>query len=99
MRSIHFDIMGSGRTYWDFFVGFGLFFSVFLVSTAVVTWQLSNLTGEILARVRGIAWTLVVCFAAVTMLSLRYAFVFPIVLSFLILFCLTAAAWFATKTN
>jgi hypothetical protein len=93
MRSIHFDIMGTNRTYWDFFVGFGLFFTVFLVFTAVLTWQLAGLSRQDMAVVRGIAWTLVICFAAVTVLTFRYAFVVPIVLSILILFCLTAAAW------
>ena len=31
MRSTHFYIMGFSRTYWDFYVGFGLFVSVFLL--------------------------------------------------------------------
>ena len=30
MRSIHFDVQGFSRTYWDLFVGAGLFVSVFL---------------------------------------------------------------------
>jgi hypothetical protein len=32
MRSTHFYIMGFSRTYWDFYVGFGLFVSVFLLA-------------------------------------------------------------------
>ena len=36
MRSIHFDAQGFSRTYWDFFSAFGLFFSVFLLFTAVL---------------------------------------------------------------
>ena len=31
MKSIRFDVLGSNRTYWDFYVGFGLFVSIFLV--------------------------------------------------------------------
>jgi hypothetical protein len=97
MRAIHFDILGSSRTYWDFFVGFGLFFSVFLVFTAVLAWQLGGLPNQTLALMRGTAWALVVCFTAVTIVSLRYAFIIPIVLSILILLCLTAAAWLSAK--
>jgi hypothetical protein len=97
MQSIHFDIMGTSRTYWDFFAGFGLFFSVFLVFTAVLAWQLAGLSDGTLALMRGTAWTLVICFAAVTVLSLRYAFIIPIAFSILILFCFTAAAWLSAK--
>ena len=97
MRSIHFDIMGTSRTYWDFFVGFGFFFSIFLVFTAVLAWQLGGLSRQSLAVMRGTAWTLVICFAAVTILAFRYAFVVPIVFSILILLCLAAAAWLSAK--
>jgi hypothetical protein len=97
MQSIHFDIMGTNRTYWDFFVGFGLFFTIFLVFTAVLAWQLAGLSHEALAIMRGTAWALVICFAAVTILAFRYAFVVPIVFSILILLCLTAAAWPSAK--
>src|SRR5450432_2003214 len=58
MRSVHFDAQGFTRTYWDFFSAFGLLFSVFLLFAAVLAWQLSRLPAEILAPMRGIAWTL-----------------------------------------
>jgi hypothetical protein len=97
MQSMHFDAMGTSRTYWDFFVCFGLFFSVFLVFTAVLAWQLAGLPSETLASLRGTAWALVVCFAAITILCLRYAFILPIAFSILILLCFTAAAWLSAK--
>jgi hypothetical protein len=97
MRSIHFDIMGTSRTYWDFFVGFGFLFSVFLVFTAVLTWQLGRLPDQTLAPMRGIAWTLVICFAAVMIVCLTYTFIVPRVLSVLVLVCLAAAAWLWPK--
>jgi hypothetical protein len=97
MRSIHFDIMGTSRTYWDFFVGFGFLFSVFLVFTAVLTWQLGRLPDRTLAPMRGIAWTLVICFAAVMIVCLTYTFIVPKVLSVLVLVCLAAAAWLSPK--
>jgi hypothetical protein len=97
MRSIHFDIMGTSRTYWDFFVGFGLFFTIFLVFTAVLAWQLGGLSRETLATMRGTVWALVICFAAVTIVAFRYAFVVPIIFSSLILLCLTTAAWLSAN--
>jgi hypothetical protein len=93
MRSIHFEAQGFSRTYWDFFVGFGLFVSVFLLFAAVLAWQLGGLPAVTLAKTRSIAWTFAFSFIAVTILSWRYFFVTPILFSVLITVCLIAAAW------
>jgi hypothetical protein len=97
MQSIHFDAQGFSRTYWDFFSAFGLFFSVFLLFAAVLTWQLGGLSSEIFARLRLTAWALAICFAAVTVLSLKYAFTTPIAFSAMITICLIAGAWLSAK--
>jgi hypothetical protein len=97
MRSVRFGVQGFSRTYWDFFVGTGLNVSVFLLFAAVLAWQLGRLPAETLARMRGIAWAFVLCFAAVTILSWRYFFTLPIVFSLVITLCLTAAAWVTAK--
>jgi hypothetical protein len=97
MRSVHFDAMGFTRTYWDFFTAFGLFTSVFLLFAAAVAWLLGGLPAETLARVRGIAWALALCFVAITALSWIYAFTIPIVFSALVTVCLIAAAWLSGK--
>lgn len=99
MRSVRFNAQGFSRTYWDFFVGFGLFVTVFLVFAAVLAWQLGSLAPETLALMRGPTWTLVICFAAVTILSWRYFFIAPLVFAILITVCLTAAAWLSAKTS
>ena len=97
MHSIRFDLQGFNRTYWDFFVGFGFFVSVFLVFLAVFTWQLSGLPAETLALMRGPAWALAGCSLAVTILSWRYFFLAPIVLSTMITVCLIVAAGLSAK--
>jgi hypothetical protein len=97
MRSIHFDAQGFSRTYWDFFSAFGFFLSVFLLFAAVLAWQLGGLPAEIFARVRSIAWALAICFAAVTAVSVKYAFTTPIVLSAMITMCLIAGVWLSAK--
>ena len=99
MRSVHFDAQGFTRTYWDFFSAFGFFFSVFLLFAAVLAWLLGGLPAETLARVRGIAWALAICFAAVTALSWRYTFTTPIVFSMLVTVGLIAAAWRSAKAG
>jgi len=89
--------MGFSRTYWDFYVGFGLFVTVFVLLAVVLAWQLGGLRKESLALMRGTAWTFALCFAAITVLSWKYFFVIPIVFSVAITICLTAAAWLSAK--
>src|SRR5215472_15623285 len=98
MQSVHVNAQGFNRTYWDFFSAFGFFFSVFLLFTAVVAWQLGGLTAASFdAFMRRIAWALAICFVAVTALSWRYAFTTPIVFSTIITVCLIVAARLSAK--
>jgi hypothetical protein len=97
MRSIHFEIQGFSRTYWDLFVGAGLFVSVFLLFAAVLAWQLAGLPAETLTAMRGTQWALALCFVAVTILSWTYLFTLPIVFLTLITVCLIAAAGLSGK--
>src|SRR5437879_8543087 len=62
MRSTHFYIMGFSRTYWDFYLGFGLFVSVFLLLAVVLAWQLGRLARESLALLLVSACAFVSCF-------------------------------------
>jgi hypothetical protein len=97
MRSIHFDVQGFSRTYWDLFVAAGFCVGVFYLFAAILAWQLSGLPAETLALMRGTAWAFALCFAAITVLSWRYLFILPIVFSFLITVCLIAAAWLSAQ--
>jgi hypothetical protein len=97
MRSIHFDVQGFNRTYWDFYVGFGLFVSVFLLFAAVLAWQLGGLPQQDLSSMRGIAWAFAVSFIAVAFLSWRLFFAVPFIFSAAITVCLISAAWLSSK--
>jgi hypothetical protein len=97
MRSIHFDIQGFNRTYWDFFVGAGYSAGVLYVFAAVLAWQLGGLPAATLALMRGTTWAFALSFAAIAVLSLRYLFVIPIAFSIAITGCLTAAAWISAR--
>src|SRR5580765_705323 len=98
MKSTHFQILGFRRTYWDFYVGFGLFVSVFLLLAAILAWQLGGLPWQTSALVRLTAWTLALCFVALTILSWTYFFSIPIVFSGLIAICLVSATWLSTRS-
>ena len=97
MRSIHFDLQGFNRTYWDLFVAAGFSVGVFYLFAAILAWQLGGLPAATLALMRGTAWAFALCFAAITVVSWRYLFIVPIVFSMLITVCLTAAAWLSAR--
>ena len=97
LRAIHFNAQGFDRSYWDFYVGFGLFVTVFMVFAAIVTWQLAGLGAATLASMQWITWGLSICFVAVTFLSWKYFFMIPLIFSSLITLCLVLAAWFSRK--
>ncbi len=99
MRSIHFDVQGFSRTYWDLFIAAGFSVGVFYLFAAVLAWQLGGLPAETLAVMRVTVWALALCFAAITVVSWRYLFILPIVFSIVITVCLTAAAWLSAKPN
>jgi hypothetical protein len=97
MRSMHFDVQGFNRTYWDLFVAAGFSVAVFYLFAATLAWQLGGLPAATLALMRGTAWAFALCFAAITVVSWRYLFIIPIAFSVVITLCLTAAAWLSTK--
>ena len=97
MRSIHFDVQGFDRTYWDLFVAAGFSVGVFYLFAAILAWQLGGLPSATLALMRGTSWAFALCFAAITIVSWRHLFIIPIVFSVGITSCLTAAAWLSAK--
>ena len=97
MRSSRFDVQGSSRTYWDLFLAAGFSVGVFYVFSAVLAWQLARLPAGTLADMRVTAWAFALCFAAITLVSCLYLFVFPIVFSVLVTVCLSAGAWLSGK--
>jgi hypothetical protein len=93
MRSISFDVQGFDRTYWDFFSGFGLFVSVFLVFAAVLAWQFGSMPPEHLSAIPIARWSFAVCFVLIAGLTWRYFFLPPGVFSTLVALGLVGAAW------
>jgi len=95
MRTTRFEVQGFGRTYWDFYTGFGLFVTVFLLFEAVLAWQLGGLTNDQLKLLPLLAWALAACSAAVAALSWKYFFIAPGIFSSVTALCLVWAAWLA----
>src|SRR3954469_4025982 len=99
MRSIHFDVQGFNRTYWDFFVGAGFTAGVFYLFAAILAWQLGGLPVATLALMRGATWAFALSFAVITVVSWTYLFIIPVAFSIAITVCLTAAAWISAKQS
>jgi hypothetical protein len=97
MRTIHFNLQGSNRTYWDLFAGAGFTVGVLYLFAAILAWQLGRLPVAALVLMRGTAWAFALSFAAIAALSWRYLFIIPIAFSIAITVCLTAAAWMSGK--
>ena len=97
MRSIHFDVQGFNRSYWDLFVAAGFSVGVLYLFAAILAWQLGGLPAATLALMRGTAWAFALCFAGITVLSWKYFFILPIVFSMVTTLCLTAAAWLSAR--
>jgi hypothetical protein len=97
MQTLHFDAMGSSRTYWDFFLAAGYTVGALYLLLAIVLWQLGGLGADSLSKLRFASWALALCFAGITYLSWRYLFIAPLALSGLITLSLTLAALLASK--
>jgi hypothetical protein len=97
MRSIHFDMQGLDRTYWDLFVAAGFCGGVFFFFAAILAWQLGGLPAPTLHMMRRTAWAFALSFAAITVVSWKYLFPIPIAFSLAITLLLSAAAWLSGK--
>ena len=97
MRSIHFEIQGFNRSYWDLFQAAGFCVGVFYLFSAILAWQMGGLPAANLALMRGISWAFALCFAALTVVSWKYLFMLPIVFGVVITLCLAVAAWLSGK--
>lgn len=74
MRANHFPVMGLDRTYWDFYLGFGLSITIFLLMEGIVFALLGNMAAQSV-NVRPLA--AVFCAGYVAQMVLAYRFFFP----------------------
>ena len=97
MKSHSFDAAGSTRTYWDFYFGFGIISSVYLILQSVVLWQLGSLAKTEAFRFRPIIGTFFVAFVINAILGWMYFFIIPVSMAAAISVCLALAFITASK--
>ena len=91
MKANQFPLMGVTRSYWNFYIGFGLGITLFLTITAVVLWQLSSLAKTDPCRLRPIYMSFLVAFLVFAVVSSIYFFPAPAIMEFVIAICLAMA--------
>ncbi|UWZ83355.1 LIC_13387 family protein [Occallatibacter riparius] len=91
MKSNHFLVMGQDRSYWMFFIGFGLCMTVSMVMEAVVFWLLASAVAQQGVRLRPIVAVFTVGYTALTILAGMFFFPIPTVWDVLVVGCLFAA--------
>jgi hypothetical protein len=79
MKSNQFEVMGAIRSFWDFFIGYGLTISVSSLIQAVVLWQLAGLAKTEPRRIRPIIAAFLFANLGFAVLAWRYFFMPPLV--------------------
>lgn len=97
MKEHFFHVMGSIRSYWDFFFGYGVNASVVMLVTAIVFWQLGTIAKSNSMQVRPIILVLGLQFLVTAAIAWRYFFIAPAVMEIVIAIC-AIWAFFAART-
>lgn len=91
MKSNIFPVMGSMRSQWDFYHGMGLAVGIFLTAEAIVFWLLGNAVRKNQTDLRGVLITFLLGYLALSIVSMRYFFLPPVIVELLIAICLLMA--------
>jgi hypothetical protein len=91
LQGFRFRVMGFDRTYWEFYRGFALIISVQLLLMMVISWQLSTIGRRSPRLALPMAITLQLGCVGLTILSWRFFFGAPIVISAMTVVCSTLA--------
>ncbi len=84
MKALKFDAMGSLRSYWNFYFGFGLFFTLNLLLLSALLWLLASLVKTEPSIARPFIVSLGIVFLSFAVLSWLYFFIAPLILEMLV---------------
>jgi phosphoglycerol transferase MdoB-like AlkP superfamily enzyme len=99
MKSRSFNVMGSMRTYWDFFYGYGLILAITLLVQGVFFWQLATMAKTNATQIRPIILLFCFNFLATTVIAWKYFFIAPAVTELLIAGFLAGAYFTASSVR
>ena len=93
MNNVHFQVRTHSYSYGNFYRGFGLLVTVYLLFSAFLAWQLGSLAVKYPQAVRPLGWMLCAVQIASLILSSIYFSGAPVISSALVAACLGWAAW------
>lgn len=99
MQTVSFEAEGKWRTYWDFYLGFGLIIGAFLLCSSILLWQLSRSVKVGALTGRGMITIHAIFYATNGILSLKYFFLLPAILCASIVLCLVASLALSTSQH
>jgi hypothetical protein len=99
MDNVHFQFMGTNCSYGDFYIGFGLLLTAYLLFSAFMAWLLGDIARKTPQTIRGLAWGFFTVQIANLGLSWMYFFLAPAATSALVAVCLGWAALLVTRTK
>jgi hypothetical protein len=88
LQAFHITMMGTSRTHWDFYVGFGLSVSFQFLLIAGLAWMAGNLAETEPARARPFIYLLLAAQLAGGYIGVAYFFLAPIAVTLLTVICL-----------
>jgi hypothetical protein len=91
MKAHTFNVMGSMRSYWDFFFGYGLGVTITLLIQSLLFWQLATISKANAVWTRPILLLFFFNFVAMSAVVWRYLFIAPAITELLIAACLAVA--------
>ena len=93
MNNVKFQIGGRSFTYGDFYEGFGLFATAYLLFAAFLAWHLGGVARDFPQSIGLLGWVFCALQVVSVILSWRYFLLPPVILSGLSAICLGWAAW------
>jgi hypothetical protein len=91
MRDYHFNVMGLDRSYLNFYVGFGWMLSAYLFGHAILYWQLASFVNRVGYELGGIVGVLAIESLCMAILSWKFLFWVPVIMSAVIGLLLAAS--------
>ena len=91
MQSNYFHVLGQTRSYADFYRGFGLAITLFLIAEGLVFWFLAPVAKNHPLELRPILWIFMIAYVVFAVISQTYFFMGPVIAELLIAACLLGA--------
>jgi hypothetical protein len=77
MNNVHFQFMGADCSYGNFYIGFGLLFTAYLLFSAFLAWHLGGLARKTPQTIGTLAWSFFTVLVATLALSWMYFLACP----------------------